>query len=280
MKKCYLYGYSATTKETTDQYWLLFWNNKNNQSCRWEKKKTEVKTGHSSAGTLQPVNGEKWKTTSLAKFGVENWLIIDVENNSVKSLRCNVCQKNEDRITSVKDFQETWCCEGSRRLQHVSAVLHAEGKAHEVAYDLFLKEKGKSANERTNILKETLRDNRQVGIADSRNTMNVKDFELTKKKFEVTYFVAKEELPLSLFPKLLSLEERHGVELGTTYCHCNYAGKIIDYISEKLANDLKVSLKNANFYSVLTYGSTDASKVGKKSFLQFVLILHPSEKIV
>ena len=163
------------------------------------------------------MNGEKWKTTSLAKFGVENWLIIDVENNSVKSLRCNVCQKNEDRITSVKGFQETWCCEGSRQLQHASAVLHAEGKAHEVAYDLFLKEKGKSANERTNILKETVRDNRQVRIVDSRNTINVKDFELTKKKFEVTYFVAKEELPLSLFPKLQSLEERHGVELGTAY---------------------------------------------------------------
>ena len=90
--------------------------------------------------------------------------------------------------------------------------MHAEGKAHEAAYDLFLKEKGKTANERTDILKETFRDKRQVGIVDSVNIMNIKDFELTKKKLEV---IAKEELPLSLFPKLLNLEERHGVELGT-----------------------------------------------------------------
>ena len=122
-------------------------------------------------------------------------------------------------------------------MQLASASLHAEGKADEVAYDLFFIEKGKSANERTDILKEILRDNRQVGIVNSINIMNIKDFELTKKKFKVTYFIAKEELPLSLFPKLLNLEERHGVELGTAYRNRNYAGKIIDYISEKLAND-------------------------------------------
>ena len=33
-----------------------------------KKKKTEVKTGHSSTRTLQLVTAEKWKTTSLAKL--------------------------------------------------------------------------------------------------------------------------------------------------------------------------------------------------------------------
>ena len=75
---------------------------------------------------------------------------------------------------------------------------------HEVACDLFLKEKGKSANKRMDILKETLRDNRQIGIVDSINIVNIKDFQLTKKKSEVAYFIAKEELPISLFPKLLT----------------------------------------------------------------------------
>ena len=53
------------------------------------------------------MTAEKWKTTSLVKFGSENWLIIGVENNLVKSLRCRVCQKYEGRITTVKGFQET-----------------------------------------------------------------------------------------------------------------------------------------------------------------------------
>ena len=120
---------------------------------------------------------------------------------------------------------------------------------HEVAYDLFLKEKGKSANKRMDILKETLRDNRQIGIVDSINIVNIKDFQLTKKKSEVAYFIAKEELPISLFPKLLNLEKRHGVELGTAYRNRKYAGKIIDYISEKLA-DLKVALTNALIFKM------------------------------
>ena len=159
-------------------------------------------------------------------------------------------------------------------MQHSSAVLHVEWKAHKAVYDLFLKAKGKSANERADILKESLWDNRQVGIIDSINIMNIKDFELTKKKFEVAYFIAKEELQLSLFPKLLNLWERHGVELGTAYWNHNYAGKIIDYISEELANDLKVALTNANFYSVLTDGSIDAFITEKEA--TFTIHFDPS----
>ena len=103
--------------------------------------------------------------------------------------------------------------------------------------------------------------------------MNIKDFELTKKKFEVAD-IAKVQLPLRLFPKLLNLEERHGVELGAAYQNRNYAGKIIDYIPEKLANDLKVALTNANFYSVLTDGSTDASITEKEAI--FTIHFDPS----
>ena len=62
------------------------------------KKKAEIKTGHSSARTIQPVTAEKWQTTSLAKFGAENWLIINVENKLVKSFYCSVCQKYEDNL--------------------------------------------------------------------------------------------------------------------------------------------------------------------------------------
>ena len=146
---------------------------------------------------------------------------------------------------------------------------------HEVAYDLFLKEKGKSANKRIDILKETLRNNRQIGIVDSIN-MNIKDFELTKKKSEVAYFIAKEELPLSLFPKLLNLEKRHGVELGTACRNRKYAGKIIDYISEKLA-DLKVALTNVLIFKV----SDRCFYHGKRShFYNSFLIFHPFKKIV
>ena len=100
-------------------------------------------------------------------------------------------------------------------------------------------------SERTNLLKDTLRDD----CLDSLRS---------------ACFIVKEELPLPLFSKLLSLEERHSVEIGTTYQNCNYGGQLIDYISEKLANDFKVELTNANFQSVFTDRSTDASITKKK----------------
>ena len=77
-----------------------------------------------------------------------------------------------------------------------------------------------------------------------------------------------------MFPKFLNLEERHGVELSTAYRNRNYAGKIIDYISEKLANDLKVALTNANFYIVLTDGPADASLTEKEAI--FTIHFDPS----
>ena len=47
--------------------------------------------------------------------------------------------------------------------------------------------------------------------------MNEKDVKLTRKKLEAAYFIAKEELPLTKFERILALEELHSVELGNAY---------------------------------------------------------------
>ena len=47
--------------------------------------------------------------------------------------------------------------------------------------------------------------------------MNEKDVMLTRKKLETAYFIAKKELPLTKFERILALEELHSVELGHTY---------------------------------------------------------------
>ena len=89
--------------------------------------------------------------------------------------------------------------------------------------------------------------------------MNKQDLERTKKKFEVAYFIAKEELPIVKYGPLLDLEERHGVDVGTAYRNENTGGVFMDYISESLADELKEKLDHSNFYSVLTDGSTDTA---------------------
>ena len=85
------------------------------------------------------------------------------------------------------------------------------------AMDLYLKkEKAQSLSERAEFMKAA-NDAGQQRVSDCLSNMVTCDVVKTKVKFEVAYFVAKEQLPLSKFPKLLNLEEKHGVDIGRSY---------------------------------------------------------------
>ena len=63
--------------------------------------------------------------------------------------------------------------------------------------------------------------------------MNEKEVMLTRKKIETAYFIAKGELPLTNFERVLALEELHNVELDIRTCFyylliwiCNISIKI------------------------------------------------------
>ena len=98
----------------------------------------------------------------------------------------------------------------------------------------------------------------QQSIIQSIGNMNKKDLAETKPKFESAYFLTKNEAPLSLFPKLLSHEQRHGVILGNAYRNRNSQTEFIQYIAKSLGNHTKNQIENSNFYSLLTDGSIDS----------------------
>ena len=62
--------------------------------------------------------------------------------------------------------------------------------------------------------------------------------------------------------------------LGNSYCNDSSAGVIIDFITDALAKDLKDRLDNANFFSILTDGSTDSSMIEKEAM--FVITFDPT----
>ena len=80
-----------------------------------------------------------------------------------------------------------------------------------------------------------------------------------RKKIEVAYYIAKEELPIIKYASLVDLEERHGVDISKAYRNRNSGGVFIDCISDTLADELKQKLLKVNFYSILTDGSTDSA---------------------
>ena len=204
---------------------------------------SQLKTAEkkSSSRILLCSTAEKWKSTSLAKYNAEDWLVVntDAKSTLVTSMNCAICQKFEERITSIKGFNYQWLREGSKRLLLHAAVEHAEGQAHKRAYDLHLKSKSISACERTDILQPLLDEGRQRSIMQGLGVMQMKDFELTKKKFETAYFVAKEEIPLAKFSMILELEDKHGVVLGNAYRNNVTGGCMIDYIADNIMKELK-----------------------------------------
>ena len=150
-----------------------------------------------------------------------------------------------------------------------AAIEHAEGEPHKKAYDLHLKEQGLSIRQRSEVSNPN-----SGGVLRGLDVMKQKDFEKTKKKFETMYFVVKEELPITKFSKILELEGRHGVELGNAYRNSMSGSIMIDFSGKWLLNDLKKTLEQSEFFSILTDGSTDVSIIEKEAI--FAITFDPS----
>lgn len=236
--------------------------------------------------TLAPVSGKKsrklsvatanrWVATNLAAHMAQEWLVINEDNAGHEvSLNCTVCKTYADKLRGMKNFSGAWAFSGSTNLRLSNAEDHARGEPHERALDLHLKEeKGQSATERAKVL-GSLNTSGQQLITSGIANMQASDHAKTKTKFEVAYSIAKEELPLSKYPQLLKLEEKHGVDIGTAYRNDMSCNVFISHIAEVLASDLREKLSNVNFFSVLTDGSEDASISEKEAI--FVRFLDPN----
>ena len=167
---------------------------------------------------------------------------------------------------STEGFQQQWCGDGRKRLQHSAAVDHAESIAHKMAFNLFLRDSGLNERERTNKERLLLNSSGQQSIIDGLNVMNEKDF-------ESVYFLVKNEISLSTYQKLLNHEENHRVMLGTAYRNRTSGTLMIDFIAESLRNDFKKKFDKANFYGLLSDSSTDSSLAEKEAF--FVITFNP-----
>ena len=106
-----------------------------------------------------------------------------------------------------------------------------------------------SVVERAEALTATMSPGQQLITAGIAN-MQAADLAKTKLKFEVAYFIAKEEVSLTKYPELLKLEEKHGVEIGSSYRNCISCANFIYHIGQELAEKLEEKLRNVNFFSV------------------------------
>ena len=60
---------------------------------------------------LSVATADNWKNSSLIKYSGEVWLEVNIDpanKTNVSTLACKICKRFEDRINSIKNFNEAW----------------------------------------------------------------------------------------------------------------------------------------------------------------------------
>ena len=66
---------------------------------------------------------------------------------------------------------------------------------------------------------------------------------------------------------ICQLETRHRVRVGTWYVNENAGKEFVHYIAESRRQELRQTLANAKFFSLLLDGSTDVGNINNEAFL-------------
>ena len=80
--------------------------------------------------------------------------------------------------------------------------------------------------------------------------MGEKDLETLRICFNSAYYLVKQECPFSDYPNLITLQHKNGIKKFQSYMTDRAAADSTDCI---------VEVKKSNYFSLLTYGSTDSA---------------------
>ena len=214
---------------------------------------------------------ERWKRQDLAQYDAESWLIYD-EEKTMKgqyciALKCNACIQFESIIRNRPKFSKAFI-DGSTNFRLTNVVDHAKSDTHKIAFSLYYKKQGQSPKTESYISRQN-----QSKLDFSLNPQQIEDL---KRKFHISYFVVKEELPLSKYEKIIALEKRHGVPHGSTYSNRAAATEFISFQSKEVLTQLSRDVLKSKFYSILFDSTTD--KTVSEQEAVFVLYFEPDPR--
>ena len=172
------------------------------------------------------------------------WLNCDSElvgmNRIVKKLRCVVCTKYKERIWSRRNSSDRW-------LIGAESVRNSNIRDHAVSDQHFMLEFAEAGS--------------YAPIAQSLSMIPQLEKEQLKRKFDTAYFLAIEKLSFAKFPQDCELEAHHGVFLGNAYTNDTACKTFTHYIAESQRQQVKETISQAEFFSLLIDGSTDKGNV-------------------
>lgn len=223
-----------------------------------ERKQKPDYSANKNTRKLRSETVEKWKSNDLVTYDANVWLTYKEENIGGKkyctSLKCKVCSEFEQSINKRHNFSRTFI-DGSTNFKVSSVIDHANSEIHKIALDQFRRKSGKPA---TPINKEKNQPTLDFKLGPQPQ-------EEMKKKFDISYFVVKEELPLTKYEKIIELEKRHGVLHSSSYSNRTAATNFISYQADQLKSQLAKDIANSKFYSVIFDGTTDCAVVEQEA---------------
>ena len=127
------------------------------------------------------------------------WFRYDKSQGKVDRVFCALCTKHRDRLSAVRNFSSSFI-DGIRgsALKKDNVVKHTKSDMHVKAMDM----ERKPARTISDILRTTPL-GKAVASASAEETARV------TKLMEISYMLAKEELPFSKYPCIEELEKRH-----------------------------------------------------------------------
>ena len=206
---------------------------------------------------------EKWILEYDKTLNTATWLGYDkTGQNQVSRLKCKVCQRFVDKIRGSRNFSAAFI-DGSENFRTSSFKDHAKTDMHERAMVLLKKEQFQNICDYSPIARSFYR-------MDSEAEAKI------KRKFDLAYVMAKENIAFTKMMPLCQLEERHGVDLGETYKNDMACSAFVDYIAKDLREDLSKTLQESHFFSVQMDGSTDCANLEEELFLAIYFDPHSS----
>ena len=199
---------------------------------------------------------EKWIRENDKLFNTRTWLVYEkVDREFVSSMKCKVCVQFKDKLASCRNFSAAFI-EGTRNLRASAFKDHARSDMHRRAMLLFRKQSCTSVVE-------------YAPIAKALCTLDASTEKRLRRKFEIAYFLCKENMPFTKMEVICQLEESHGVDLGLGYKNRQACSVFVEYIAKEQRQNLADTLGKCKFFAVQTDGSTDSANLEEELILAF-----------
>ena len=201
----------------------------------------------------------KWQRSYEVEYQSLTWLRADIEaDNQVKNVWCFVCRKYESKLCSLKNYSNAWVA-GSANLKASNVTDHAKSEQHKAAMGYWCRAQNEPITSYSPIARSF------ASSSDLDPTVK----ERVKRKFDISFLIAKEHVPFTKYAAIHDLEERHGVDLGLAYKNRDSAANFVHFIAESQRQHFYDTLRTSrcHFYSVLMDGSTDKGRIENELFV-------------